>query len=350
MNRTHAGQTGHRPARKLLSCALISCLALSTAPAFAQSTAATIRGTVHSDSAPAAGAVITATNQSTGLSRTVQASADGSYNIAGLPPGRYVISVQADGQSSQQALVVQVGQVALLNLGVGGEKETAGGAATTLDAVQVTAPTAVETRTSEVATYVTTRQIEALPQTTRNFLAFADTVPGMKFEQDPSSGSTKLRGGVQSANNINVYIDGVGQKNYVIKGGITGQDSSRGNPFPQLAIGEYKVITSNYKAEYDQISSAAVSAVTKSGTNEFHGSAFWDYSNQDWRETRESEKSTGKTPPLRMNSTASPSVGRSSRMSRTSSCLTRARSTRLRRTSSRARAIPRPICRPTCKA
>ena len=296
MNRTHAGQTGHRPARKLLSCALISCLALSTAPAFAQSTAATIRGTVHSDSAPAAGAVITATNQSTGLSRTVQASADGSYNIAGLPPGRYVISVQADGQSSQQALVVQVGQVALLNLGVGGEKETAGGAATTLDAVQVTAPTAVETRTSEVATYVTTRQIEALPQTTRNFLAFADTVPGMKFEQDPSSGSTKLRGGVQSANNINVYIDGVGQKNYVIKGGITGQDSSRGNPFPQLAIGEYKVITSNYKAEYDQISSAAVSAVTKSGTNEFHGSAFWDYSNQDWRETRESEKSTGKTP------------------------------------------------------
>ena len=43
----------------------------------------------------------------------------------------------------------------------------------------------------------------------------------------------------------------------------------RGNPFPQLAIGEYKVITSNYKAEFDQISSAAITAVTKSGTNEF---------------------------------------------------------------------------------
>src|SRR5690606_892566 len=115
------------------------------------------------------------------------------------------------------------------------------------------------------------------------FLAFADTVPGMAFEQNPANGSTKLRGGVQNANNVNVYIDGVGQKNYVTQGGITGQDASRGNPFPQLAIGEYKVITSNYKAEYDQISSAAVTAVTKSGTNEFQGSFFWDYTSDGWR-------------------------------------------------------------------
>ena len=72
--------------------------------------------------------------------------------------------------------------------------------------------------------------------------------------------------GAQSANGINVYIDGVGQKNYVLQGGISGQDSSRGNPFPQSAIGEYKVITQNYKAEYDQLSSAAIIATTRSGT------------------------------------------------------------------------------------
>src|SRR3546814_16020162 len=80
-----------------------------------------------------------------------------------------------------------------------------------------------------------------------------------------NNGESQLRSGAQGANNINVYIDGVGQKNYVTAGGLTGQDDSRGNPFPQLAIGEYKVITSNYKAKYDQISSAAVTAVTKSG-------------------------------------------------------------------------------------
>ena len=73
-------------------------------------------------------------------------------------------------------------------------------------------------------------------------------------------------------------------------GGITGQDSSQGNPFPQLGIAEYKVITQNYKAEFDQVSSAAITAVTKSGTNTFHGEAFFDFSNQSLREKTPQEK------------------------------------------------------------
>ena len=287
-------QSPARPARKILSLALLSCMAVA-APALAQSTGATIRGQITADSAPASGATVNVTNTATGLSRTVQSSANGAYSVMGLPPGTYRIQVQSQGRSSSQDLTVQVGQTATLNLGVGGVAESATtGASTTMETVQVVG-TAVETRTPEVATYITNRQIERLPQGTRNFLAFADTVPGMAFEQNPGDGSTRLRGGVQSANNINVYIDGVGQKNYVIKGGITGQDSSRGNPFPQLAIGEYKVITSNYKAEYDQISSAAVTAVTRSGTNELSGSFFWDYTNQDWRKERVSEEGTDKT-------------------------------------------------------
>src|SRR3546814_5313655 len=74
---------------------------------------------------------------------------------------------------------------------------------------------------------------------------------------------------------------------------MTGQYDSRGNPFPQAAIGEYKVITSNYKAEYDQISSAAVVAVTKSGTNEFRGSFFWDRTSEAWREPSPIEEDRG---------------------------------------------------------
>lgn len=280
-----------KPTRRLLSCALASCLLLGAAPAFAQSTSATIRGQVMADSSPAAQAQVTATNTATGLTRTVQSTENGSYSLAGLPPGTYKVDVNAGGKTTTQNITVQVGQTATVNLGVGGVGETAeGGAATTLDAVQVVAAAPIETKTSEIATYITPQQMQELPQGTRNFLAFADTVPGMAFEQNPSNGSTKLRGGVQSANNVNVYVDGIGQKNYVTQGGLTGQDSSRGNPFPQLAIGEYKVITSNYKAEYDQISSAAVTAATKSGTNEFSGSFFWDYTNQDWRQARESEK------------------------------------------------------------
>ncbi|WP_293716658.1 TonB-dependent receptor [Stenotrophomonas sp. UBA7606] len=281
------------PTRKLLSCALASCLLLGAAPVFAQSTGATIRGQVMADSAPAAQAQVTATNIATGLTRSVQSTANGGYSLAGLPPGTYKVDVNAGGKTTTQNITVAVGQTATVNLGVGGVAETAGGAATTLDAVQVTAQAVVETKTSEVATYVSQRQMEALPQASRNFLAFADTVPGMVFETRSNS-TSQLKSGAQSANGVNVFIDGVGQKSYTLAGGISGQTQSQGNPFPQLAIGEYKVITSNYKAEYDQISSAAVTAVTKSGTNEFHGDFFWDKTGiRDWRESTPIEDKQG---------------------------------------------------------
>ncbi len=281
------------PARRLLSCALASCLLLGAAPAFAQSTSGTIRGQVMLDSAPAAEASVTATNLATGLTRSVQSTASGNYSLAGLPPGNYRVDVTSGGRTRSENITVRIGQTATLDLAVGGEAETgATGAETTLDAVQVTATAVVETKTSEVASYVSQKQIEVLPQASRNFLAFADTVPGMIFESG-ADGSSKLRSGAQNSNGINVFIDGVGQKNYVLKGGISGQDSSSGSPFPQLAIGEYKVITSNYKAEYDQISSAAVTAVTRSGTNEFHGSFFWDTTSEQWRKPTYSEEQSG---------------------------------------------------------
>ncbi len=271
-----------KPTRRLLSCALASCLLLGAAPAFAQSTGATIRGQVMADSSPAAQAQVTATNTATGLTRTVQSTENGSYSLAGLPPGTYKVDVNAGGKTTTQNITVQVGQTATVNLGVGGLGETAeGGAATTLDAVQVTAQAAVETKTSEVATYITQKQMQALPQNSRNFLSFADLVPGVAFNTG-TEGSSSIRSGAQLSSGINVFIDGVGQKDYVLKGGVTGQDSSRGNPFPQLGISEYKVVTSNYKAEYDQLSSAGITAVTRSGTNEFHGDFFWDNVASSW--------------------------------------------------------------------
>lgn len=279
------------PRRSLLCCALAAAMLLS-APALAQSTAATLRGQVLVDSAPATEATVTATNTATGLTRSVEAS-NGSYSLAGLPPGPYRVDVVAGGETSSREVSLRIGQTATLDLQAGGLAEAApSGEATEFDTVVVTAPPMVEMRTSEVATYVSQRQIEALPQASRNFLAFADTVPGMIFETG-SDGSSKLRGGSQSSNGINVFIDGVGQKNYVLKGGVSGQDSSSGSPFPQLAIGEYKVITSNYKAEYDQISSAAVTAVTRSGGNEFEGSFFRDYTSDSWRSRTLREEADG---------------------------------------------------------
>ena len=281
----------HRPTPKLLACALASCLVVMAPNVFSQSTAATLRGQVSTD------ASVTATNLATGLTRTVQANAAGEYVLAGLPPGTYRIDVTAGGATTTRNVNLQVGESATLDVAPGGLAETAPtGPVTQLGTVLVTAPRLVEAKTSEVATYVSPKQIEALPQGSRNFLAFADIVPGMIFSTG-DDGSTKLRSGAQSSNGINVFIDGVGQKNYVLKGGITGQDSSRGNPFPQMAIGEYKVITSNYKAEFDQLSSAAVTAVTRTGTNEFEGNVFMDHTSEAWRAPTVREDASGmKTP------------------------------------------------------
>src|SRR3546814_17868092 len=109
----------------------------------------------------------------------------------------------------------------------------------------------VETKTSEVATYVTQKQIDSLPQNYRNFLAFADTVPGMQFITSPNGSASQLRSGAQGSSNINVFIDGVGQKHYVPPRRMTGQDDSRGNPFPPDAHGPYNVTPHKHKAEYD---------------------------------------------------------------------------------------------------
>lgn len=283
----HPETRNRRFARRILSCALASSLAMSAPVVFAQSTSATLRGSVQAES------TVTLTNLGTGLTRSVKAS-NGNYNIAGLPPGSYRIDVVSGGQSTSRNLTLAVGQTATLNLATAAATPPIAGEATTLDTVSVTAPPViVETKTSEIATYVSSKQIEALPQNSRNFLAFADTVPGMQFISSPNGSESQLRSGAQGSSNINVFIDGVGQKNYVTPGGITSQDDSRGNPFPQSAIGEYKVITSNYKAEYDQISSAAVTAVTKSGTNEFSGSFFWDRTSDSWRKPTVAEEKRG---------------------------------------------------------
>ena len=124
--------------------------------------------------------------------------------------------MSANGKATTKTVQLQVGQTATLDLATG---ETQG---RELESVTVTATRLFETKTSEVSSYVSLKQIELLPQNSRNFLQFAETVPGMQFVQS-ANGQTELRSGAQSANSVNVYIDGVGQKNYVSRGGIGGQ-------------------------------------------------------------------------------------------------------------------------------
>jgi len=274
-------------ARNTLSALVSSVFAvgvLVSLPAAAQLSTSTIRGHVTGPSAP--GARVSATNVATGFSARATVGTDGAYSLTGLPPGTYRIEVAGQGfDQKTQDYTVQVGQTAELDISVGPTVAK-------VDTIVVSGNRLLETKTSEIATYITPRQMERLPQVTRNFLAFADLAPGVQFVTN-SDGSTRLQGGAQNATGVNVFIDGVSQKNYVLQGGITGQDSSRGNPFPQSAISEYKVITQNYKAEFDQVSSAAITAVTRSGTNEFHVDGFYDHTSQSWRAATPAELKAG---------------------------------------------------------
>jgi hypothetical protein len=144
----------------------------------------------------------------------------------------------------------------------------------------------VETRTSEVATNVSRQQIENLPQNNRNFLNFAQLAPGIRVNQTEFR-QTFSGGGVGSDRNgesfggpqINVFIDGVSLKSNVNQGGVVGQDVSRGNPFSQLAVQEFRVLSSNFKAEFEDAGTAIITAVTRSGSNEFRGDGFGTFQN-----------------------------------------------------------------------
>lgn len=284
----HRNQRNTRIQRTVLATALMGCLAMTATSVYAQSATSILRGKVAGVDA---GTTVTATNVSDGSTRRTTTSADGGYTLVGLSPGTYRVNAGAGGE---QTVTVSVATTSTLNLSpnTGVAESAPGGDATDLATVTVTAPPLQEVNTSEVGENISLRQIQTVPQASRNFLEFADAVPGMIFERD-QNGRTSLKGGAQNASSTNLYIDGVGQKSYVKKGGVSGQFDSAGNPFPQLAIGEYKVITSNYKAEYGQISSAAVTAVTRSGGNDLSGEVFYRYTDQDLREKRPDENASG---------------------------------------------------------
>ena len=187
----------------------ISAILLSSAlphGAAAQSANAALRG-----KAPG-GSEVTATNTDTGLTRRTQVNADGSYVLVGLPPGTYRVSA---GPGTEQVVSLSVASTATLDLG--GEQ-----APTALGEVTVSGNRLAEVRTSEVGGGISLRQIEVTPQITRNFLEFADAVPGMQFSVDAKGRHTDPQRTLNTGT-TNVYIDGVGQKNYVRPSGVTGR-------------------------------------------------------------------------------------------------------------------------------
>src|SRR5216684_6604348 len=246
-----------------------------TVSAAAQLTTATIHGKVTNQNGTALPAAeIDAVNSASGFVKTVMSGPDGSYTMAGIQPGEYNLVIAAPGfQARNETVRILVGQNIEMNLVMSPD-------AVMNQNITVVGNQLVETRTSEAATNVSPQQMESLPQGDRNFLNFAQLAPGIRLSTDPLRKT--IAGDAQPAEQTNVFIDGVSFKNDVLQGGLVGQDSSRGNPFPQNAVQEFRVITQNYSAQYDHASSAIITAVTKSGGNTLSGQAFVFYQPRMW--------------------------------------------------------------------
>jgi hypothetical protein len=253
---------------------LLLFVLLGSSELAAQNTTGVIRGRVVNDAGePVAGAQVRIVNPETGAQRNTLTLDNGAYALVGVQPATYDMSVEMIGYSIQPRQVrVLIGQSLTIDLRLSPQ-------AVLLEGITAVGTRTVETRTSEVATNVTEEQMRSLPQPDRNFLNFAGLAPGITVSHNETNKQITAAG--LPATKINVFIDGASFKNDILEGGVHGQDASRGNPFPQIALQEFRVITQNFKAEYQRAGSAIVTATTKSGTNDLEISGFILGQNKD---------------------------------------------------------------------
>jgi len=233
---------------------------IGEAPALAQN--AQITGVVKDQSgAIIPGATITATNTETGFTRSAVSDEKGEYRLPALPPGLYAVSTELQGFSGETRpdIVLVIDQTAIINftLKPAGITET----------VTVTGESPiVDTTRSDVSTSVSTQQIQDLPVASRRWIDLAMLTPGTS--QDNIRGQF-YRGNVNIGAGTREYSNG-----FVVDG-VNNTWAEMGEPrqnFAMDAIQEFKVSTSNYKAEYGLATGGLLTVVTKSGTNSVHGS------------------------------------------------------------------------------
>jgi hypothetical protein len=248
--------------RIVATLAMLLALLAAPFPAQAQTTG-TVAGTIRD----ASGAVlpgVTVTVTSRALQRqsaSAVSGPDGTYRLALLPPGIYQVSAELSGFTTQTRSDVDVAlnQTSTLDfqLSVAGLAET----------VQVTSEVPlVDVARSDVSNRVTNQTIEALPLNGRDFVDLIALVPGAK----PEPAST------QNAN-VQIFGERAGAISFLVDG-AENNDPVTGGPqvrFTQDSIQEFEVMTTGYEAEFGRAQGGVANIITRSGTNEFDGRAFW---------------------------------------------------------------------------
>jgi hypothetical protein len=236
--------------------------------AFAQArlTGADLEGTVVDQSgAVLAGASVIVKNVDTNVTRTATTNERGRYTAAALPPGTYDVTVNLQGfaPQTQTGIVLLLGQSITVDF-----RLTVAG---TAEQLTVTGESpVVEVTNTAVSSVLNRQQIENLPINGRNFISFSVITPGVTTDRTPQQGASATSGlsfTGQRARSNNIMVDGLDNNDQVV-GAVRAS-------FSQEAVREFQVLTNSYSAEFGKATGGVVNIVTKSGTNNLHGNAFY---------------------------------------------------------------------------
>ena len=247
---------------------------LTATALLAQTFRGTILGTVSDASgAVIPGATVTVRQAATGLERTTTTSADGSYAVPELPIGSYTVSISSNGfqTSMTKNVVVDVATDRRVDAQL-----TTGEVSQTVEVSGETLPQ-VETTSAELGGTLTSKTIETIPVNGRDYTKLIYLNPGVSGSPDqisdsPGSFGTFSMNGSRGRSN-NFLLDGTDMNDGFRNDPAINEAGVFGDPatiLPIDAVAELRVL-SNYEAEYGRNSGAVVNIVTKSGTNQFHG-------------------------------------------------------------------------------
>jgi hypothetical protein len=248
----------------MLMAALLACLC-STALA---QTSGSISGEIRDEKqAVITGATVMVRNISTNETRTAQSNADGRYHFAGVPVGSYEITVESSGfaKHQQSGITLALNQSAVVDVTL-----KPGGVQEVVNIVENASM--LNTSTSEVGTRFDEKRLSELPlATTRSVYNIALSAPGvsqLNAGQSAFAGGTNFSSNGGRTRSNNFMIDGQDNNNF----GVAGSTIPLNNPD---LIQEVRLVTNQFSAEYGRNSSAVFNAITRSGSNQYHGSGFW---------------------------------------------------------------------------
>jgi hypothetical protein len=246
--------------------AMVSMLFLIGSVSAQVNATGSLSGTVKDKTgAVVSGATVTATNKSTGLTRSATSGDDGNYRIDLLPAGRYDVKVSAGNFADAKSENVEL-LVGANGLDFGLEP---GGVSGTVTVTSGETELVSKDKT-DISLNVTPREVQDLPLNGRDLANLAYLAPGAKpvDSYDPTKNRLAIFGvNGSSGRNVNVTINGIDNKDNTVGGPVM--------QFPLEAIQEFRISTQRFSATNGRSEGAAVNVVTKSGGSDFHGSVFF---------------------------------------------------------------------------